>query len=285
MANKKFKKQNVLGFMTETAKLNDDSLIKNNLQISAELEPYIFPLTTDEFNQLEANILQEGCRDPLVYWKKGDLDFILIDGHNRFKICSKHNIDFKLEQKDFDSIANVKDWMINNQLGRRNLTPEQSAILRGRLYNQMKQAKVIERGPKGQFVPSVNSSEKLATTHRVSEKTIKRDGLFADGMQAIKTLNGVLYSDILSRKEKVKRSDIEKLGKIVRSDEHFTKNLIVKSVQDIVNSVSQANSKSSSVQTDIDLNMEKLLKHAEKLKILGIGKAEIKGLIDQLFKK
>ncbi len=283
MANKKFKKQNVLGFITETAKLNDESLVKNNIQILPELEPYIFPLTEDEFAQLEANIIEEGCRDPLVLWKRGDMDFILVDGHNRYKICSKHQLDYKIEQKDFGSLSEVKDWMINNQLGRRNLTPEQSAILRGRLYNRIKKDKNTGRGPKGQFVPSVNSSEKLASAHKVSEKTIKRDGLYADGMEVLKTANQELYNEILSRKEKVKRADIEKLGKAHRDTPNFTKNLKIKNTQGIKDLVAQLNKKPSGKAKDIDFNKKKFLEYAKTLKTMGMGKTEIKKMIDQLF--
>lgn len=283
MANKKFKKQNVLGFITETAKLNDESLIKNNIQVLPELEPYIFPLTDDEFAQLESNILIEGCRDPLVLWKRGDMDFVLVDGHNRYRICSKHSLDYKVVQKDFSNLNEVKDWMINNQLGRRNLTPEQSAILRGRLYNRIKQDKSVERGPKGQFVPTVNSSEKLAASHKVSEKTIKRDGLYADGMEALKKVNQNLYNNILSRKEKVKRSDVEKLGKASRENSNLTKTLKIKNASDVAKFIEQLTTKSSKSQSSVDFNKEKLLEYASKLKTMGVGKTEIKKLIDSLF--
>lgn len=282
MAKKKFQKQNVLGFMTETAKLDDDALIKDNIKILPELKPYIFPLTPEEFQQLEKNIIEEGCRDPLVIWKKADMDFVLVDGHNRFEICSKNQIDFKVEKKSFESIDEVKDWMINNQLGRRNLTPEQAAILRGRLYNRMKKSGETERGPGGQFVPSVNLSSQLAEKHNVSDKTIKRDGLFADGMEAIKAANPEIYNDILSRKEKVKRAEIEQLGKQVRADEKLAKKLVIKSVADIhKNTGKTTTTKAQSPQKDrVVFNREKLIFHARNLQSLGLSKSEIKRIID-----
>jgi len=52
-----------------------------------------------------------------VVWKE-----TIIDGHNRFKICSEYNIPFNVIKKDFDSIEDIKLWMIDNQKGRRNLT-------------------------------------------------------------------------------------------------------------------------------------------------------------------
>ena len=62
------------------------------LKIDPEFKSLIPPLTPDERAGLEASILTEGCRDALIVW--GD---ILIDGHNRYEICTKHNIPYKFE--------------------------------------------------------------------------------------------------------------------------------------------------------------------------------------------
>jgi len=56
-------------------------------KIDAEFASLIPPLSADEYMQLEANLIVEGCRDPLVVWGE-----ILIDGHNRLQICTKHNM-------------------------------------------------------------------------------------------------------------------------------------------------------------------------------------------------
>jgi len=85
--------------------------------INQELKSLIPPLTADEFNQLENNIILDGCRDPIVVWGE-----TIIDGHNRYAICTKHNLPYKTVSKDFESIAAVRIWMRNNQFGRRNLT-------------------------------------------------------------------------------------------------------------------------------------------------------------------
>lgn len=87
------------------------------MRIDEELSALIPPLTDDEYSRLEQSILEEGCRDALVLW--GD---IIIDGHNRYKICSEHNITFQTIQKEFSSRDEVKLWMLQNQLSRRNLS-------------------------------------------------------------------------------------------------------------------------------------------------------------------
>jgi len=39
------------------------------------------------YNLLAKNIIEDGCRDPLVTWNG-----MLLDGHNRYEICLKHSI-------------------------------------------------------------------------------------------------------------------------------------------------------------------------------------------------
>jgi len=91
--------------------------MENNLIINPNFKNLIPPLTPEEYSNLENSIKSEGCRDSIVVWKE-----TIIDGHNRFKICSEYNIPFNVIKKDFDSIEDIKLWMIDNQKGRRNLT-------------------------------------------------------------------------------------------------------------------------------------------------------------------
>lgn len=84
--------------------------------IDKEFQSLIPPLTAEEYVGLEKSILEEGCRDALVLWRD-----ILVDGHNRYEICTAHNIPFKTVKKDFASREDVKLWMIGNQLARRNI--------------------------------------------------------------------------------------------------------------------------------------------------------------------
>ena len=65
------------------------------IAVDPELSILIPPLQPEELAQLEANILAEGCRDPLVVWQG-----ILLDGHNRLRICEKHGIPYKVVEID-----------------------------------------------------------------------------------------------------------------------------------------------------------------------------------------
>lgn len=90
--------------------------------IDKEFQSLIPPLTVEEYNGLEASILAEGCRDALVLWGE-----ILIDGHNRYEICTAHDVPYQTVQKDFADRDDAKLWMMRNQLARRNLNDFQHA--------------------------------------------------------------------------------------------------------------------------------------------------------------
>ena len=100
-----------------------------NLKIDPEFQSQIPPLTDDEFKQLEENILKEGkLLSPLIVWGN-----TLIDGHNRYAILQKHpEIYFSTMPLPFESREEVLAWICKNQLGRRNLTPEQKYYLMGK---------------------------------------------------------------------------------------------------------------------------------------------------------
>lgn len=96
------------------------------VHINPEFEKLIPPLSPDEFAQLEANILAEGVRDPLVIAvypdDNGEELTFLADGHNRYRIAQKHGLTFRTDKRTFTWEDDVVIWMIDNQKGRRNLT-------------------------------------------------------------------------------------------------------------------------------------------------------------------
>ena len=80
-----------------------------NIVINEELKAYIDPLTADEREALERSMLAEGCRDALVLWGE-----VLVDGHNRYEICSRHGLPFRTARDMVASgdIADAKTVML-----------------------------------------------------------------------------------------------------------------------------------------------------------------------------
>lgn len=157
------------------------------IKIDPKLQRLIPPLTSEEYAQLEANLLVDGCRDPLVVWKQNG-DTILLDGHNRLKICEEHSLTYDTVELELADMDAAKNWMDANQLGRRNLTRELMSLLRGRRYDREKKIVPNPDGiggkshkiVKGQNDLQQTTAQKIAAEHGVSEATIKRDGKFAE---------------------------------------------------------------------------------------------------------
>ena len=96
-----------------------------DITILPELQAYIDPLTPDEYEALERSILTEGCRDALVLWGN-----VLVDGHNRYRICQQHGVPFQTVQNTaFQSLEDVQLWMIDQHLGRRSISDFQRGVL------------------------------------------------------------------------------------------------------------------------------------------------------------
>ena len=248
LSSKKFiKDQSLLG--------HED--IRNKIRILPELQAFIPPLLSDELVQLEANIRKDGCREALLVWPttQGTLSksddstpvYVLVDGHNRYGICQKIGADFRVNLVDFPSMEAVRNFMLENQLGRRNLTPEQTAYLRGLRY-------LGEKGQRGKYerqseltdssgdtdhkgqnvlydhdqtgrsemaskaskpVRGTTTAETLAKQFSVNEKTIKRDAAFAAGLEK---LTPALKAEILSGQSGIKKTTIQQLAKSTAAD-------------------------------------------------------------------
>ena len=92
------------------------------LKIDPELRDLLPPLTDDEYKQLEKNIVDNGFdrNFPIMEWHG-----FIVDGHNRYSICRKHNIEYTVGTLAYETKEEVMRWMLDIQLGRRNLTPIQ----------------------------------------------------------------------------------------------------------------------------------------------------------------
>ena len=96
------------------------------LTVDPEFRDKIPPLTEDKFSLLEENILLDGAVvSPLIVWNG-----TILDGHNRYEIIRKHpELAYTIRKVVFDNRYEALSWICKNQLGRRNLTPQQKKYL------------------------------------------------------------------------------------------------------------------------------------------------------------
>ena len=205
-----------------------------NLKIDPEFQNQIPPLTDDEYKQLEENILKEGkLLSPLIVWGN-----TLVDGHNRYAILRKHpEIYFSTMPLRFESREEVLAWICKNQLGRRNLTPEQKKFLIGKQYsvehrkpggNGNNQYTVTAEEPvqeelcQNDTIPPVSSEasirRKIAEQHHVSESYVSRSEKFMKGVEIMEELVPGMQEKILSGQMKIRDADLHRLAKAAYID-------------------------------------------------------------------
>jgi N6-adenosine-specific RNA methylase IME4 len=180
------------------------------LIIDDEFKSYMRPLSDEEYKKLEESILAEGIREPLVIWNG-----ILLDGHHRHKIAQEHGIEYKIVEVNLPDKEAAKEWIITNQLGRRNLTPQEASYYRGKLYESRKLKRGENRDPKGKFFTSGNVADDIGKQYGVTDRTIKNDAQFSAAVDKIAAEVGEEAKNaILTGKVNIPKKDVEKIIEI-----------------------------------------------------------------------
>jgi N6-adenosine-specific RNA methylase IME4 len=163
------------------------------LNIDAEFQALIPPLTAAEKLTLEENLVADGCREALTIWQG-----ILLDGHNRLEICERREISYTTHAVNLVDRKAAKEWIIRNQFGRRNLQPFQRAELALKLKPLIEErAKANQmaspgRGKKGLLkstnLNSIDTRLEVAKVAGVSPDTIRKaEKIAKQAPDAIKT--------------------------------------------------------------------------------------------------
>jgi len=197
------------------------------MKIKEEFKNLIPALSVEEFKQLEENCLAEGIRDAIITWHG-----YIIDGHNRYEIATRHELQYESIEKSFDSEDDVKEWMIHNQFGRRNLSNYQRSVLALELESvfsaRAKEKQKLSEGKGIQKSEDLKQSEvvtikEVAKVANVSHDTIAKVKVIqATATPEVKaklstgevSINQV-YQDIKKEeKQQIKTDERERLAKI-----------------------------------------------------------------------
>lgn len=221
----------------------------NNLsiRIDPEFQNLIPPLSSEEKLQLEANLKEFGCINPLVVWQNTG---ILLDGHHRYEICARLHISYRIVEIQIADRAAAINWIANHQLGRRNITPETASYLRGKRYLHLKgnrqdnlkqNSPSMENGsqldspngnnflsveddsqpdlPKVNNFLSVDMAKSLGEQYKVSDRTIRNDAHFTSALDTLaQALGEELKHSILARNAGLTKKDILSLASVVQEE-------------------------------------------------------------------
>jgi len=186
------------------------------IMVDQEFKFLLPTLSKDTYALLEDNLLENGVRDPVVIWGG-----IIIDGHNRYEIATKHGLPFTTVSMEFESRDDVLIWIINTQVSRRNLTPVQLSYFRGLHYNADKRVIKNAEGHNQHNEVSVHNEHKpknqstagrLGRQYNVSPMTIRRDAQVANALRAIGEASPEAKRDILSGATGISRKRLQELA-------------------------------------------------------------------------
>lgn len=190
------------------------------LKIDPEFESKIPPLTEEEFRQLEENILADGVViNPIIIWNGA-----IVDGHNRFHIIEKHpQIQYTTHEKAFDDRFAVIAWICKNQLGRRNLTPEQKKYLIGKQFEAEKATRGAADGFRGNqhtnlvkcqlgtLPEQVDTAKRIAQENGIGRRSVFRAEAFSKAVDIADEVEPGIRENLLAGEIKATEKDIREL--------------------------------------------------------------------------
>lgn len=225
------------------------STITPHINVNEELKNYLTQLSEEEYNTLKESILREGIRDPIIIWQETN---DIVDGYNRYAICTNHNIKYELKYLSFKSIEDVKEWMLQNQLGRRNLTIEKQKYFIGELYSLRKKkqgAQANNQNAKKQtgklyqfennemqiedtyeVEEEVGTSKQIAQEYSISEKTVRNNEKFKQAVDKLDEHSPGLKNKILAGEVKLSQ---EAVSKVLTVDETLLDDVAALSTKDV----------------------------------------------------
>lgn len=161
----------------------------NALKIDPEFQGKIPPLNAEEEHILEQNMIQERrLLNPIIIWNG-----YILDGHSRYRILKHHpEIAFEVKEIQLPDRYAALAWICQNQLGRRNLDPEQKKYLIGKQYEAEKCANGGDRrspvaksgAATRHLIGGEKTCMKVAAENNVGKTFVKDAEHFARGLDA-----------------------------------------------------------------------------------------------------
>lgn len=193
------------------------------LKTDEEFKHLIRPLRHVEYAQLEKNIITDGCREPIVVWND-----VIIDGHNRYEICVRHNIPFETKEMEFECREAAIAWICANQLGRRNITEETRKFLIGMQYESEKIVTRVRNklgrnqhsfdvDEAGEDEPITNrhwTAQRIADENNVSAATVQKYAIYTRALEEIGKKEPKLVPKILSGQYKIAHKHVVEMAEL-----------------------------------------------------------------------
>lgn len=185
-------------------------IMKVEYRIDPELNEVLPKLSDADYKALEQSLLTDGFKGaPIMVW--GD---IIVDGHNRYEICNKHNIPYEVKSIEFASKEEAIIWMVRQQLGRRSLTPLQriQIVEKYRPFYKKKaeKNKSLNGGDKKSLLENSTTplpkEEKIDVRAELAKDADVSTNTYARGMKILESGNEELINETISGQKSINKA-------------------------------------------------------------------------------
>lgn len=196
-------------------------------KIDPELNEVLPQLSDADYKSLEQSLLTDGFKGaPIMVW--GD---IIVDGHNRYEICNKHNISYEVKEIEFASKEEAIIWMVRQQLGRRSLTPLQriQIVEKYRPFYKKKAEKNKSLNGGNKIAESENSTtplmkeEKIDVREKLAKDADVSTNTYSKGVKILESGNEDLISETINGQKSINKAfnELKKNADIGKNDNVF----------------------------------------------------------------
>lgn len=194
--------------------------MKRQYIIDPEFQRLVPSLSNIEKEILEMSILRDGCREPLTIWNN-----IILDGHNRLAICTRHNLSFEVRPIQLLSRDDAIAWICVNQMGRRNISEETRRYLIGKRFEAEKRigarnssglnqysgnevSPILLGKPPEKTTSKYGVSARIGQEYKLSHATVEKYARYAKAIDRISKADASIIPQILSGRTRIGQDNI-----------------------------------------------------------------------------
>jgi ParB family chromosome partitioning protein len=130
------------------------------------------------YEQLKADIKLNGLNDPILFVVTPNGEQLVIEGHTRLRACIElklKNIPTKEVKENFESIDDIKLWMVRHQFQRRNLSSAEKielAMLSKETIEKMAKDNLFKAGKNKEIDKSIDTYAEIAKIAGVGRTSV-----------------------------------------------------------------------------------------------------------------
>jgi len=181
--------------------------MKELLHTAPELMRLSIPFSHEEMAKLESNLIENGCIEPILIWNG-----LILDGHKRYKICVEENIDFEIEEMEFEDINEAAIWVCSHRIAQYDKKSTTYQYLIGKWYDIQKTvnsekrkksgnisfSKKYTKNPDDTYCHYGHTSITMGAELGINRSTVEKYRRLSESMDRIDTIEPMLYQAILS---------------------------------------------------------------------------------------